>query len=104
MSDPKLNSPTISVRRQGGPTDAGQSSQAKQDDVAHSVPLAEAPPLFASVHAAVANIREDARAKARQLIAEAEHALLESLRALHVAGKKDSSADDGSASEKRGEQ
>ncbi|WP_197331085.1 hypothetical protein [Ralstonia syzygii] len=60
-------------------------SGAIRPDAAQSAALSEAAPLFANVQAAVADLREDARAKARQIVAQAEDALLESLRALHAA-------------------
>ncbi|WP_063532990.1 hypothetical protein [Burkholderia sp. MSMB1589WGS] len=50
---------------------------------------ANAPPEFANPHAAVADMRRQARAKAQQMVVDARLALLESLHALHTAGKTD---------------
>ncbi|AGK48677.1 hypothetical protein BTI_3469 [Burkholderia thailandensis MSMB121] len=54
-----------------------------------SITPANAPPEFANPHAAVADMRRQARAKAQQMVVDARLALLESLHALHTAGKTD---------------
>lgn len=82
---------------------AGRLGVCAPSGIAPSITPADAPPEFANPHAAVADMRRQTRAKARQMVTEAKLALLESLQALHAAENTDAASPvAGSAPNQRG--
>ncbi|WP_155635390.1 hypothetical protein [Burkholderia cepacia] len=94
MSTPSNMESTAPEQPSSAQPATSQTPPPPRSDAVPAGVVSEAQPLFASVQAELANIREDARAKARQMIADAERALLESLRALHASDKPDRAAGD----------
>ncbi|WP_080410250.1 hypothetical protein [Burkholderia ubonensis] len=89
MSIPKIPISNASERPEDSQAAAERLSVRAPSGVAPSITPADVPAEFTNPHAAVANMRKEARAKAQQMVLEAKLALLESLHALHTGVKTD---------------